>query len=171
MDFAFRTAPYFNDSRRGTQLGFLKLRHALILAALAIAVGVGCGPSDRGDATKGQSKATDGPREVDFGFVELNPEQPTPITSYKNGGNMVVYAGEELRFQVVGDAPLPPIELRTGDSAQLLPGTEGKVQIAGPAGKPLPAVVVDKGSRLSLPGGAPPKISVKVQVYGGARPK
>ena len=124
MDFAFRTAPCFNDSGRGAPLGFLKLRHALILAALAIAVGAGCGPSDSGGATKGQSKATDGPSEVDFGFVELNPEQPTPITSYKNGGNMVVYAGEEFRFQVVGDAPLPPIWIlgSSGASARLAGG-------------------------------------------------
>ncbi len=173
MHSVFRTPRYVNDSWRGAQLGFLKLGHALILAALVIAVGVVVkyGPSISGGTTGVTAGQTDGPREVDFGFVELNPTQPTPITSYKNGGTMVLYAGEELRFQVIGDAPLPPIELRAGEGVQALPGTDGKVQVAGPANRPLPAALFAQGPRVSLPGGAPPRISVKVQVHGAARPK
>lgn len=178
MNIASKAAPNSNDSGHFAQSGSLKLSHALVLvlAVLAITVGVALkfGPSSSdgtSTATAPAGTANGGQREVDFGLVELNPGQPTPITSYKNGGNMVLYAGEELRFQVIGDAPLPPIELRAGGGVQALPGMGGKVQVAGPANQPLPAAMVAQGSRLSLPGGAPPRVSVKVQVYGAARPK
>lgn len=176
MNIASKAAPNFNDSRLVAQSGFLKLSHALVLAVLVVAVGVALkfGPSSSDGtsaATAAAGTTNDGQREVDYGFVELNPGQPTPITSYKNGGNMVLYAGEELRFQVLGEAPLPSLELRAGGGVQALPGMDGKVQVAGPANQPLPAAMVAQGSRLSLPGGAPPRVAVKVQVYGAARPK
>lgn len=109
--------------------------------------------------------------EVDFGFVELNPGQPMPISSYKHGGNMVLYAGEELRFQSLADGEIPVIELRVGDSVQLLSGSEGKLKIVGPMNQPLTAVLLAKGSRVSLPGGAPPRLAVKLQVFGATRQK
>jgi hypothetical protein len=175
MNYLFRAQWSANRSRHRMPRGFIKLNHALILAALVIVVGVvwQYAPSNSGGnaPVAGQSTTGNDPREVDFGLAELNPGKPTPVTSYKNGGNMVLYPGEELRFQVVGDKPLPPIELRVGDSVQLLPGTDGKLQIAGPANQPLPAVMVWQATRLSLPGGAPPRVSVKVQVHGAARPK
>ena len=169
-------ASCFNDLPRVAQSGFVRLGRVLALAALVIAVGAGCGKSDSDSATKGKGPATEGPREVDFGFVELIQGQPTPVVSFKNGGDMMVYPGEEFRYQSLsdsplGDAPIPPIELRVGDTMQVLPGTEGKVQITGPAGKPLQAILMAEGSRHSLPGGAPPKFSVKVQIYGSPRPK
>jgi len=160
----------------GSRSRLLKLSQGLALGLVVVAVGVHLKHGRLSDANTSAAPAAQGAtgggaRELDFGFVELNPGQPTPIGSYKNGGNMVLYAGEELRFQVLGDAPLPPIELRTGDTVQLLPGPEGKVPIAGPPRQALPVLLTAQGSRLSLPGGAPPRIAVKVQVYGGARPR
>ncbi|MFM9886734.1 MAG: hypothetical protein ACKVQT_27210 [Burkholderiales bacterium] len=176
MDFVFATSRRVNHSGPCAQRGFLKIWHAVALAVVAIAAVAffKFGPSNTDSATgaaTGKGVATDGPREVDFGFVELNPGMHTPITSYKHGGNMVLYAGEELRFQVVGAAPLPPVELRVGESAHALPGTDGVLLVAGPANQPLPASMVAQGARLSLPGSAPPRVSVKVQVHGAARPK
>ncbi len=173
MDFIFEPVQDVTDAQRAAQRGFLKLGHALILVALVIAIGVVLNYSlSSGDrAAPTPSTANAGPREVDFGFVELNPGLPTPITSYKYGGHLVVYAGEELRFQVVGAAPLPPVELQVGEGRHTLPGTDGMLMVAGPANQPLSTAMVMQGSRLSLPGGAPPRVSVKVQVHGAARPK
>jgi hypothetical protein len=153
--------------------GRLKLGPVLLLVALVAGIGVALSylPSKGSAVPIGQGAPASGPHEVDFGFVELNPGQPTPITSYKNGGTMVLYAGESLRFQLVGGATSPSIELRAGDGVQSLAGTAGEVPIAGPPGRPLPALMVAQGERVSLPGGAPPRISIKVQVYGGDRPK
>ncbi len=163
------------------QAGQLKVAHAWVLAAMLVAGGValkfGLSPnSGVGRTDAALAKASTGQHEVDFGLVELNPSQPTPVTSYKNGGNMVLYAGEELRFEVLGgqglaEASLPAIELRTEGSAQLLPGSSGTLRVEGPAGRAMPATMVSQGSRHSLPGGAPPRLSVKVQVYGNERPK
>ena len=110
-------------------------------------------------------------REVDFGFVELHHGIPGAVQSYKNGKPMVLYSGEEFEFHALSDYPIPPLELRVGDQVQPLPETAGKVRIGGPANQALPVTLVAQGSRFSLPGGAPPRISVKVQVFGPARPK
>ena len=109
--------------------------------------------------------------EVDFGLAELDPGgAAVPIPSYKRGGIMVLYAGEELRFLVMGDGQLPTLELRVGAAVQLLSGASGIVRIEGPARQPLPTMLHAQGARLSLPGGSPPRVSVKVQVFGVARP-
>jgi hypothetical protein len=121
-------------------------------------------------ATTAQGEAG-GIREVDFGFVELHPGQPAAVLSYKHGRPMVLYDGEEFHYQAHFDGPIPPLELRVGEEMQLLPGPAGKLTVAGPSNQPLPAVLVARGSRVSLPGGAPPRVSVKVQVLGVARPK
>jgi hypothetical protein len=110
-------------------------------------------------------------REVDFGFVELHHGKPGAVQSFKYGKPMVLYSGEELEFRALSDYPIPPLELRAGDQVQLLPEVTGKVTIAGPLGQPLPVTLTAQGERVSLPGGAPPRISVKVQVTGPARPK
>lgn len=110
-------------------------------------------------------------REVDFGFVELDPGQPVAVPSYKYGRAMVLYSGEDFEFHALSDGPIPPLELRVGDDVQLLPGSAGKVKIVGPLNQPLPVILLARGSRVSLPGGAPSRISVKVQVFGIARPK
>lgn len=164
-----------------TQVGQLKLAHAWVLAGVLVTGGValklGLSPSSgTGRTDAARATVNSGPQEVDFGLVELTPSQPTPVTSYKNGGNMVLYAGEELRFEVLGgeglaEASLPAIELRTGSAAQLLPGASGTLRVEGLAGQAMPATMVSQGSRHSLPGGAPPRVSVKVQVYGNERPK
>jgi hypothetical protein len=172
MNMLTDTAAPVQRLRHPSECGAVKPGHAWILAALAVALVAGAvfrfGDPGGGSAADGVAA---GSREVDFGMVELNPALPMPITSYKHGGNMVVYAGEELRFQVLGDAPLPTIELRAGGATQVLQGSDGQVKVDGPAGKPLPAVMFAQGERLSLPGGAPPRVSVKVQVHGGERPK
>ena len=166
-----RTACRF---RRPTQSGFIKPKLTLFLAAVVIVM-VGAfvmyRPTETGGATATQSKAGAGLAEVDFGFVELNPGLATPITSYKFGGSMVLYAGEEVRYQVVGTNPLPSIELRVGDSVHALSGPDGAMRVAGPANRPLVAIMFTQAPRYSLPGGAPPRISVKVQVHGPSRPK
>ena len=170
MDFANSQQAY--RLRRHSQLGFSKLGYALILVTVVIAVGaiIKFGPMPPDHANGGQSNAAIGPREVDFGFVELKPGLPTPITSYKFGGNMVLYAGEVVSYQVVGPAPLPAIDLRIGQDVHTLSGADGKLLVAGPANQALPAAVVAQNLRHSLPGGAPPRVSVKVQVQGAARP-
>ena len=103
--------------------------------------------------------------EIDYGFVELDHGSiPVTVTSYKHGGVMQVQAGQILQYQVVGDAPLPPLELHFAALVTPLPGIAGQIRIEGPAGKPLPAALRASGERLSLPGAAPPRISVKVQL-------
>ena len=84
---------------------------------------------------------------------------------------MVLYSGEDFEFQAHSVGPIPPLELRVGDDVHPLSGPTGKIRIGGPLNQPLPALLVARGSRVSLPGGAPPRISVKVQVRGVARPK
>ena len=181
MTIPSRAAGRHSGMRWRAQAGQFKMAHAWVLAGLLVAGGValkfwlspiaGAGRSDAALA-----KASTGLHEVDFGLVELTPSQSTPVTSYKNGGNMVLYAGEELRFEVLGgeglaEASLPTIELRTGSAAQLLPGTSGTLRVEGLAGQAMPATMMSQGSRHSLPGGPPPRVSVKVQVYGNDRPK
>jgi hypothetical protein len=109
--------------------------------------------------------------EVDFGFVELHPGKPGAVQSYKYAKPMVVYGGEQFEFRALSDYPIPPLELRAGGHIQPLPGIAGKVTIAGPPGQPLPVTLIAQGERVSLPGGAPPRVSVKVQVVGQARLK
>lgn len=166
--------------RRRLPLGLLKLHHAVILAILiAVVATVGRFVSSNEPASASASSENTNSRpatattvkELDFGLVELEPETPTPIISYKNGGNMILFAGDELRFQISGEAPLPEIELRAGSNTQTLPGgVEGTLIVVGPSGKTLLASMSAKGNRVSLPGGAPPRVSVKVQVYGTERP-
>ena len=108
--------------------------------------------------------------EVDFGMAELDPGgRPVPIASFKRGGPMVLFAGEELYFEALGDAPLPTLVLHAGATVQVLSGTSGRVTIAGPARQALPGALLAQGTRVSLPGGSPARVSVKVQVYGVAR--
>jgi len=177
MASSFKAAGHSTSLNRGAQAGFLTMGRGLLLASVVIAAVlalkfVPSGSSTAGPPAPAQAVDSKGQmREVDFGFVELDPARPVGIASYKNGGNMVLYAGDEFRYQVLGDAPLPQIELRIGDSVQILPGAEGAVELGGPANVPLQAKLVAQGSRHSLPGGAPPRVSVKVQVYGAARPK
>ena len=119
-----------------------------------------------GAAGRGASGA--GPIEVDYGFVELDPGgAPMPVASYKRGGAMGVRAGQTLQYQLVGDKPLPEVELLLAGAVTTLQGSAGQVLIAGPAGQVLPALMRATGDRLSLPGGAPPRVSVKVQVWAG----
>ena len=119
-----------------------------------------------GDVRTGASgAASSASPEIDYGFVELDHgSMPVAVTSYKYGGVMQVQAGQILQYQVVGDAPLPPLELHFAALVTPLPGSAGQIRIEGPAGKPLPAALRASGERLSLPGAAPPRISVKVQV-------
>lgn len=153
----------------------LKLSHVFLLGFVVIGAGVYLKHielrADPSPKVADQSENSGMLGEVDYGFVELNPGQAMPIPSYRHGGNMVLYAGEEFRFQVLADSEIPAIELRVGDSMQLLSASEGKLKIAGSANQPLPAMLFASGSRISLPGGAPPRLSIKVQVYGTARPK
>lgn len=110
------------------------------------------------------------PGEVDFGFVELDHGgRAVAIASYKHGGSMMVHAGEVMHYQAIGDPPLPPLELHLAGRIVDLPGANGQISITGAAGQPQPAMMLAKGDRLSLPGGAPPRVSVKVQVTGAPR--
>lgn len=149
--------------------------HGLILALIIVAAGayfVAVKLEGGASATVAPGGAKGGLREVDFGLAELDPGgQPVRIPSYKNGGMMVLYAGEELQFEAVGNSPLPTIQLRLGETVQPLPGASGRITIVGPANQALPVTLSAQGQRLSLPGGAPPRVSVKVQVFGPARPK
>lgn len=176
MDHLFKNAATVAVGclRHRAQSGRVRLSYALVIAALVfVVVGVFMYvPSLRGAGASTAAQpgvATGAPREVDFGLVELNPGLPTPITSYKNGGNMVLFAGDELHFEVQGESPPPGIELRVGAGTQTLLGGKGKTLIAGPAGQPQPALMLARGGRVSLPGNAPPRIAVKVQVFGAAR--
>ena len=153
----------------------LKFSHVLLLGLVIIGAGTYLKHLELRASTSakvaGQSANSGVPGEVDFGFVELDPGQATPIPSYRHGGNMVLYAGEELRFQTLADSKTPTVELRAGKNVQLLRGSEGKLKVAGPPNQAMSAVMFAEGSRVSLPGGAPPRLSVKVQVFGPARPK
>ena len=153
----------------------LKFSHVLLLGLVIIGAGTYLKHRELSAHTPadvaGQNANNGVSGEVDFGFVEVNPGLPTSIPSYKHGGNMVLYAGEELRFQTLADSKTPTVELRVGKDVQLLSGSEGKVKIIGPPNQALPAVMFAEGSRMSLPGGSPPRLSVKVQVFGAARPK
>lgn len=164
-----------NRAQPLAQAGRIRLGQAMILLAVLIVIGVASRYSltYRGMAgsTAAAPSALDGTlSEVDFGLVELIPGLPVPITSYKHGGPMVLYPGEELRYQVLGDTAETKIELRVGDGATPLPDTDGKVPVAGLGKRPLPAMMVLRSTRLSLPGSAPPRVSVKVQVFGATRP-
>lgn len=110
------------------------------------------------------------PGEVDFGFVELDHGgRAVAVASYKHGGSMLLYAGDVLHYQAIGDPPLPPLELHLVGRIVDLPGSSGQISIDGAAGQALPAVMRARGDRESLPGGAPPRVSVKVQVIGPPR--
>lgn len=142
----------------------------LAIAAYLKSVGLGAVASAAADDAV-QRDAEKIAREMDFGFVEVDPGQPVAVPSYKYGRAMVLYSGEDFEYQVHSDGPIPSLELRVGDDVHPLSGPTGKIRIGGPLNRPLPAVLVAGGSRVSLPGGAPPRISVKVQVWGVARPK
>ena len=152
----------------------LKPAAALVLGLVVAAAGayLALVKLETGTTTASTAGATQNkPREVDFGLAELDHGGvAVRIPSYKNGGTMVLYAGEELEYQAMGDGPIPPLELRVGQTAQQLAGPSGRITITAPAGQPMPVVLHALGSRVSLPGGAPPRISVKIQVYGPPRP-
>jgi hypothetical protein len=147
-----------------------------VVGFAAIALGIGL-KADSLNATPSvtagasRSEASSVIREVDFGFVELHPGKPGVVQSYKHAKPMVVYGGEEVEFRALSDYPIPPLELRAGDQVQPLSGTAGKVTIVGPRGQPVPVSLLAQGERVSFPGGAPPRVSVKVQVLGPARPQ
>ncbi len=161
----------------GFRLLKLALNRGFVLGLIVMSIGIylkAQEPQSITTAGRGEGaprQAGEGPGEVDFGFVELDPGMATPVPSYKNGGTMVVYAGEYFAYHAFADGEVPPIELRAGDNVQLLQGSDGKVKIDGPPNLPLPAVLLVRGPRReSLPGGAPQRISVKVQVFGADRP-
>ena len=109
-------------------------------------------------------------REVDFGFVELDHGgRAVSVASYKHGGSMLLRAGEVLHFQAIGDLPLPTLELHLAGKVITLPGANGQIMVETQAGAAVPAVMRAQGDRVSLPGGAPPRVSVKVQVTGPPR--
>lgn len=109
-------------------------------------------------------------REVDFGFVELDHGgRAVSVASYKHGGSMLLRAGEVLHFQAIGDPPLPALELHLAGKVITLPGANGQIKIETQAGAGVAAVLRAQGERVSLPGGAPPRVSVKVQVSGPPR--
>ena len=178
MKYRFNASNKLHGMKHRLPLGLLKFRHAIILAILAaFAVTVGKfissneSESASSENTSNRLATANTSKEVDFGLVELEPEKPMPIISYKKGGNLILFAGDELRFQISGEAPLPDIELRAGSDPQALPGgAEGTLIVVGPSGKALLASMSAKGNRVSLPGGAPPRVSVKVQVYSTVRP-
>ena len=82
---------------------------------------------------------------------------------------MMLRAGEVLHFQAIGDPPLPALELQLAGRIIVLPGASGQLKIEAVPGLAVPAVMRAQGDRLSLPGGAPPRVSVKVQVTGPPR--
>ena len=176
MKNLFNAANKVHSMKRRLALGLLKLHYAVILAILiAVAVTVGkfvfLNESAPSENTSNRLASANTSKEVDFGLVELDPETSMPIISYKKGGNLILFAGDELRFQISGEAPLPEIELRAGSDPQALPGgAEGTLIVVGPSGQALPASMAAKGNRVSLPGGAPPRVSVKVQVFSTVRP-
>ena len=109
-------------------------------------------------------------REVDFGFVELDHGgRPVAVASYKHGGAMQLRAGEVLHFQAIGDPPLPALELHLAARVILLPGASGQFSVDAVPGSAVAALMRAQGDRVSLPGGAPPRVSVKVQVTGPPR--
>lgn len=161
----------------GARILRLTLSHGFVLGLLVLAIGVylksvglrAITSAGAGDAV--QSETGNIVREVDFGFVELQPGQPVAVPSFKYGRAMVLYSGDDFLYQAHFDGPIPPLELRVGDDVQSLSGPAGKIKIVGPLNQPLPAVLLARGARVSLPGAAPPRVSVKVQVVGVARPK
>lgn len=175
MKNLFDAANKVHSMKRRLAVGLLKLHYAVILTILiAVAVTVGkfvfSNESASSENTSNRPASANTSKEVDFGLVELDPETPMPIISYKKGGNLILFAGDELRFQISGEAPLPEIELRAGSDPQALPGgAEGTLIVVGPSGQALLASMSAKGNRVSLPGGAPPRVSVKVQVFSTVR--
>ena len=140
----------------------------LVLGLVAIVVGMGQGRT--GARTAPGSASGGALREVDFGFVELDHGgRAVAVASYKHGGSMMLRAGEVLNYQAIGDPPLPALELQLAGRTVLLQSPTGQLVIDGPAGQALPAVMRAQGDRISLPGGAPPRVSVKVQVTGPPR--
>ena len=148
---------------------------AAVALALAVALGLagtlaGCDGRGAGAGAAAASAAGGLEREVDFGFVELDHGgRAVAVASYKHGGAMMLRAGEVLHFQAIGDPPLPALELHLAGRIILLPGASGQLKIEAGPGSALPAVMRAQGDRLSLPGGAPPRVSVKVQITGPPR--
>lgn len=140
----------------------------IAVGLVGIVAGAGLVGTPRQSVPGGASAAA--PGELDFGFVELDHGgRAVAVASYKHGGAMVLHAGEVLHYQAIGDPPLPPLELHLGGRVIDLPTPSGQVSIDGAAGQPQPALMRAKGDRVSLPGGAPPRVSVKVQVTGPPR--
>ena len=143
--------------------------------ALAMALGpggllAGCDRHGDGSGAAAASASSGVEREVDFGFVELDHGgTAVAVASYKLGGAMMLRAGEVLHFQAIGDPPLPALELQLAGRIIVLPGASGQLKIEAVPGLAVPAVMRAQGDRLSLPGGAPPRVSVKVQVTGPPR--
>lgn len=145
------------------------------VVALAMSLGLtvalaGCDGRGPGAGTEAASAAGGLEREVDFGFVELDHGgRAVAVASYKLGGAMMLRAGEVLHFQAIGDPPLPALELHLAGRIIVLPGASGQFKIEAGPGSAVPALMRAQGDRLSLPGGAPPRVSVKVQVTGPPR--
>lgn len=157
------------DTSAGAVAGWQLPALLLILGLAGIVAGLRQ-PSPSAPSTSAAAGTDNAVREVDFGFVELDHGgRAVAVASYKHGGSMMLRAGEVLHFQAIGDPPLPALELHLAGRVLSLPGTSGQLSIAGAAGQPLPAMMRAQGDRVSLPGGAPPRVSVKVQVSGPPR--
>ena len=155
----------------GRGAGAARLVAPAVLVVLGlVAILAGLGQAGKGAGTAPASVGGGVVREVDFGFVELDHGgRAVAVASYKHGGSMLLHAGEVLHYQAIGDPPLPALELHLPGRTVALPGSTGQIGIEGAAGQALPAVMRAQGDRVSLPGGAPPRVSVKVQVTGPPR--
>ena len=172
---AWAWTPRAETARSGDKSNLPVRRHYAAGGVLLGLVLAGWGylpPGGRGDSRTGASGvAGSASPEIDYGFVELDHGgMPVAVASYKYGGVMQVQAGQILHYQVIGEAPLPPLELHFAALVIPLPGSAGQIRIEGPPGKPLPAVLRASGDRVSLPGAAPPRVSVKVQVLADKAP-
>lgn len=145
----------------------------LLVGAVLLGLAGGLAGCERRGSNAGAaaaSAASAAEREVDFGFVELDHGgRAVAVASYKLGGPMMLRAGEVLHFQAIGAPPLPALELHLAGRIVMLPGLAGQINIDGATGQAMPALMRAQGDRVSLPGGAPPRVSVKVQVTGPSR--
>lgn len=133
----------------------------LLAAAFVTAQLEGCGPAQPPTGTVSGSL-----HEVDYGLVELDQGgAAVAVASFKRGGFIALYPGDEFRYRAIGSEPLPPFELKLGADTIVLDQSAGTVTVGAGDGRPQQAVMRALGARVSLPGGAPPRVAVKVEVY------
>lgn len=140
----------------------------MAIGAMAIAAALVVARLGTGEAPQPPLAAGSGPvHEVDYGLVELDHGgAAVAVASFKHGGAMTLLPGDEFRYRAVGREPLPPLELRLGTKTVMLELPAGTVTVGASDSHPQQAVLRALGARVSLPGGAPPRVSVKVEVYG-----